>query len=69
MPVIYLTFWDNADNEVIAPLVYGKNGKRRRRPEPLKPTPWQRLKSGVCEGIWLFCVRPEQNRRITDKRR
>jgi len=39
-----ITIWDKHDNELILPFHYGKNGKKRTKPQPVKLTAFQKLK-------------------------
>lgn len=49
MPVVYIKLWDSHDQEIMWPYQYGKNGKKRKRPIPLKPTVWQKIRDGYVE--------------------
>lgn len=49
MPTMYITMWDHHDREILIPYVYGKNGKKRKRPEALKPSPYQKVKDGFTD--------------------
>lgn len=63
MPTVYVKMFDQHDQDVIWPYIYGKNGKKRKRPEALKPSSWQKLKDGYTD---LFNMikgkRPHDNR-------
>jgi len=54
MPTIYVKIWDQNDQEVIAPFVYGKNGKKKRKPEDLKPKWWRRVMNGYVDLLGLI---------------
>jgi hypothetical protein len=59
MPTLYLKMWDNDIRPFIMPLPYNITGKKyiygpdangkRRKPVPLKPTPWQRVRDGYID--------------------
>jgi len=51
MNAILLKIWDNNDRELLCWYTYGKNGKRRRKPEPVKLTRWGKIKR-VAFSVW-----------------
>lgn len=44
MPAILMKMWNASDNEVYGWYVYGKNGKKRTRPSPVKRTRLDKIK-------------------------
>jgi hypothetical protein len=51
MPTMYITLWNQHDQEVIAPYTYGKNGKKSRKPKPVKLSTWQKIQDGYID-LW-----------------
>lgn len=60
MPTILITLWDNHNEQVVMPYTYGKNGKRKQKPIPLKVSAWRKAVDGV-KALWFAVTHWREN--------